>query len=145
MHNYINMIFGGMLGFILSLLLQLFKTLVLKKQPLKLLKLEYPEISKILTGLVNSAEKVKGISSTEIPNFHFVVQTEYLLHLQKDIRSSLYSNYKQLEHTERLRVQAHPLIGAEGHNTELQSYGMLYLSCLKAARVEMDKLIESIT
>src|SRR5690554_5855602 len=117
MDNYIDIIFGAILGFGLSLLLQLFNTLLLRKKALKLLKLEYPEVSKTLTGLVNSAEKVNGISSTEIFNFHFVVQTEYLLHLKKDIRSSLYSIYKQLEHTERLRVKAHPLIVAEGHNT----------------------------
>lgn len=144
MENYFNIIFGALIGFGLSLLLQLFNHLMLKRRALSLLKLEYPEISKILTGLVNSAEKVNGIISTEIPNFRLVMQTEYLLRLRKSIRDDVYSVYKQLEHAERLRLIAHPLIGDSNKYTELNAYGMLYKSCLKAAYKEMNNLSEKL-
>lgn len=144
MDKYSEIIFGALLGFGLSLFLQLFNFLMLRRRAMKLLKLEYPEISKTLTGLVNSTEKVNGISSTEIPNFELVIQTEYLMRLKKNIRSDVYSVYKQLEHAKRLRTLAHPLIGSANKNAELNIYGGLYLSCLKEAKNQMQELIDKL-
>ena len=140
MDNYLDIIFGAFLGFGLSLLLQLINDMTLRRRASKLLKLEYPEISKTLTGLVNSAEKVKVISSTEIPNFQLVTQSDYLLRLKKNIRSDVYSVHKQLEQAERLRALCYPMIGNPNKLTELSAYRMLYFSCLKEAKNQLDKL-----
>lgn len=143
--EYFEILFGALLGFSFTLLIQLINWLIKKWKANKLLKLEFPEIQKFLISYTTAYEmEFYGISNTPIPYFELISNPNEILYLDETKRVLVYKMNTNIKAAENLRLLAIPLINNPEREVELNLYGKIYNDYLKAAKDDGEKLKKKI-
>jgi hypothetical protein len=133
--EYFEILFGALIGFSLTLLIQLINWLIKKRRAENLLELEFPKIQEFLETFSKANESGHNvISNTPIPTFELISNHDDLLNLNKTKRILVYKMMTNIKSAEHLRLLSIPLLENTQRERELILYGNIYNSYLKAAK-----------